>query len=559
MRTVVFAGVTIAFLGAAVAQATNVGVVPTKLIVVDKTVAASKAKTVYVAKDGAITKGPGENVAQIDVEFDVAYGNEATAGGFVLPAGILNGWLVNKSSVAKYVNKTAPAGPTQAKVAVIKPGKLFKLVGKGLGDDPIDVFGAGDPNPGSVFTAACVNNGAQRFCHCSEFTGCAYKAIAAGTGAKLVCKAGVADPICVASPVPTTSTTTTSTTTTVLVTTTTSTSITTTTSTSVTTTTSTTVVTTTSTSTSTSSTTSTSLPPPVCGDGNWEMSEVCDDGNVCEYDGCTIDFGGGGQCVAEQSVVIVAMQLAGSGSGFNLDGVGGVDNKLGGNALINGQLNPLLSDAINDGTLTQVMTLGDLDNVPFGGTGTPGYSNDPDVLLSLYDGVGPNCENTATVPWVSGPWPADLYSNADTWDLGTCMGPFAVSDVDDPANGIYPTGGGQSASPAPAPPYLRMRTPVIEVPFAGTQLAFTNARIEATVQNNGVEVTGLSSGMLGGVVPPAVLWAVPGTGSTCPTGLHAVLGLIGQADQNVAGPGLDSLNASIGFLPCVFGSVSINS
>jgi hypothetical protein len=56
-----------------------------------------------------------------------------------------------------------------------------------------------------------------------------------------------------------------------------------------------------------------------------------------------------------------------------------------------------------------------------------------------------------------------------------------------------------------------------------------------------------------------VLWAVPGTGASCPTGLHAVLGLIGGPDQNVAGPGLDSLNSSIGFLPCVLGSVSINS
>jgi hypothetical protein len=104
-----------------------------------------------------------------------------------------------------------------------------------------------------------------------------------------------------------------------------------------------------------------------------------------------------------------------------------------------------------------------------------------------------------------------------------------------------------------------MRTPIIEVPFAGTQLAFTNARIEATVQNDGVEVTGLSSGMLGGVVPPAVLWAVPGVGSLCPTGLHAVFGLIGAPDQNVAGPGLDTLNTSVGFLPCVIGPVSINT
>jgi hypothetical protein len=54
-----------------------------------------------VAKDAAITKGVGENVAQIDVEFDVAYGNGAAAGGVELPAGHQNGWLGNNSGVAK--------------------------------------------------------------------------------------------------------------------------------------------------------------------------------------------------------------------------------------------------------------------------------------------------------------------------------------------------------------------------------------------------------------------------------------------------------------------------
>jgi len=176
---------------------TGIAVVPTKLIVVDKMVVASKAKAVFVAKDAAVTKGAGTDAEQIAVTFDVAYGNGSAMGSFVVPAGSANGWLANKASVAKYVNKAAPGGPTEAKVAVIKPGKLLKLVGKGLGDSAIDVLGAGDPL-GSVYTAYCVDNAGELSCHCSEFTGCIYKSIAGGTGAKLVCKTGAGDVGCTA-------------------------------------------------------------------------------------------------------------------------------------------------------------------------------------------------------------------------------------------------------------------------------------------------------------------------------------------------------------------------
>lgn len=186
---------------ASTVSAADIGVIPTKLIVVDKTAVASKAKAVFVAKDAAATKGAGLDVEQISVQLDVAYGNGSAAGAFVVPAGSASGWLANKATVAKYVNKAAPGGPTQAKVAVIKPGKLLKLVGKGLGDTPLDILGAGDP-AGAVYTAYCVTNGAEENCHCSTFTGCIYKSIAGGTGAKLVCKSGAGDALCqAASPV----------------------------------------------------------------------------------------------------------------------------------------------------------------------------------------------------------------------------------------------------------------------------------------------------------------------------------------------------------------------
>jgi hypothetical protein len=162
---------------------------------VDKLTTANKAKVVFVAKDPAVTKGAGEDVEQISVQLDVAYGNGNAAGAFAVPATSANGWVVNKSTVAKFVNKDAPGGPTEAKVAVVKPSKLLKLVGKGLGDIDIDILGAGDP-AGPVHTAFCVTNGGEENCHCSEFTGCIYKSIAGGTGAKLVCKSGTGEATC---------------------------------------------------------------------------------------------------------------------------------------------------------------------------------------------------------------------------------------------------------------------------------------------------------------------------------------------------------------------------
>jgi hypothetical protein len=177
---------------AGTAGAANIAVVPTKLIVVDKLVAANKAKTVFVAKNAAVTKGAGLDVEQISVQLDVTFGVGSAVGVFTIPAGSASGWLANNASVAKYVNRAAPAGPTETKVAVIKPGKLLKLVGKGLGDTELDILGAGNAS-GPVYTAYCVTNGAEENCHCSRFTGCILKSIAGGTGAKLVCKSGTGD------------------------------------------------------------------------------------------------------------------------------------------------------------------------------------------------------------------------------------------------------------------------------------------------------------------------------------------------------------------------------
>jgi hypothetical protein len=178
-----------------------------KLIIVDKLTKASKAKVVFVSKDQAcgITKGTSTSTdaGVIEASFDFGYGDGGTSGSFSIPQGALppggdTGWKVNKPTVAKFVNKAVPA-VTGTKVAVIKPGKLLKIVGKTLGDTPIDIFGAGAPTGSpSVEWVYTVTNDGQTNRHCGGLD-CSYKLIAADTGAKLVCKTPVATS-CPASP-----------------------------------------------------------------------------------------------------------------------------------------------------------------------------------------------------------------------------------------------------------------------------------------------------------------------------------------------------------------------
>jgi len=163
------------------AMATDISIVPLKLIIVDKVASTGIAKVVFVAKDTNVSKGTATNVAAISSQIDISY--DAEEGSFTNPSG--GNWLVNKDSVAKYVNKNAPSGGG-TKVSVIKPSKLLKNVGKDLGDDPIDISAA---PTGPVQVVYTVNNGGT-FRHCGEFNGptCSHKSIAAGTGWKLSCK-----------------------------------------------------------------------------------------------------------------------------------------------------------------------------------------------------------------------------------------------------------------------------------------------------------------------------------------------------------------------------------
>ena len=84
------------------ARATDIPITGRKLIVVDKTGAASSDMVVFVAKDTAIMKGTGTDPAQIEARLEVAY--DSAAGAFIVPQG--PNWFVNSSRGKSCTNST---------------------------------------------------------------------------------------------------------------------------------------------------------------------------------------------------------------------------------------------------------------------------------------------------------------------------------------------------------------------------------------------------------------------------------------------------------------------
>jgi hypothetical protein len=191
---------------AASAAADIVGVVPAKLVLIDKLAAAGKAKAVFVARDGAVHKGAGTDAAAVGARLDVAWGT--TRGEFLMPAGAhdgTRGWVSNTGAVAKYTSGAAAPTPGDAvKVSTLKPGASVRVVAKGLGDDSVlDLF---EEPTGDVSVCYTVTNGddVHRFGARWPAGSCTYREIAGGTGRKLVCAGGgVADPSCAATCTPT--------------------------------------------------------------------------------------------------------------------------------------------------------------------------------------------------------------------------------------------------------------------------------------------------------------------------------------------------------------------
>jgi len=152
----------------------------------------------YVAADAAVTKGAATDAEQISVRFEMRFGREGPAAGIVVPAGRASGWRTNGAGLAKYVNGKDSDEPSGARLVGIKPGGGLKLFAEAAGVFPIGLTLEHAPE-GPVFAAACIVNGTQQFCHCTEFPSCHRQTGADGAETVLSCRDGQKDATCVAS------------------------------------------------------------------------------------------------------------------------------------------------------------------------------------------------------------------------------------------------------------------------------------------------------------------------------------------------------------------------
>ncbi|HXC53281.1 MAG TPA: MopE-related protein [Candidatus Limnocylindrales bacterium] len=183
---------------AGLAQAADVAIVPTKLLIVDTTAAGGNFKVVVVAKDPAVTKGTGTDLTMISASLRIAY--DEAAGEFAMPQGAA--WVKNTVSTSKYLLSTAPDGGP-VKLNLIESGKLLKFKAVAPGEPALDISAA---PVGEVSLSETIVNGDETTRLCGKFSSCTYKNIAGGLGYKIVCTAGEADPGCSASPASTTTT-----------------------------------------------------------------------------------------------------------------------------------------------------------------------------------------------------------------------------------------------------------------------------------------------------------------------------------------------------------------
>jgi hypothetical protein len=158
-----------------------------------------QARVTYTSTDAAagLAKGAGTDEGAIAATVYLADENGKTT--FDVAAGAFDGsagWKVNDARRAAFVNKAAPGGPTGVSSLTVVAGRKVKLVTKSLGDTSPLAFG-GAPTA-ALRVAGVVTNGAEVATHCTRFepSDCAYTALDGGTGWKLRCHNGVADPSC---------------------------------------------------------------------------------------------------------------------------------------------------------------------------------------------------------------------------------------------------------------------------------------------------------------------------------------------------------------------------
>ena len=142
--------------GAGTVYADDTQVLGKKLLLLDKHAVSGKAKVVFVAKDstpGGVHKGPSGDPPGLSgtvVVFPVS--DPANRAVFSLDALPDGEWKKNTDSVAKYVNSGAGVGGPGVKAATIKPDRILKVVTKNLGDGDASAGddGAGDIDLGSL-------------------------------------------------------------------------------------------------------------------------------------------------------------------------------------------------------------------------------------------------------------------------------------------------------------------------------------------------------------------------------------------------------------------------
>lgn len=123
-----------------------------KLQIIDTTPKNGKSKAVFIAKDAGVTKGAAGDPSLLDGQLEFFYVDTPANGSVMsLPSPI---WDKNTDKIARYKNVTAPVGG-EAKVVVVKPGKIAKVVAKDKGT--IDI--SSPPGAGGVIAALTINNG----------------------------------------------------------------------------------------------------------------------------------------------------------------------------------------------------------------------------------------------------------------------------------------------------------------------------------------------------------------------------------------------------------------
>jgi Zn-dependent M28 family amino/carboxypeptidase len=170
-----------------------------KLVIVDRLAAAGAGRVLYLSLlDAGIEKGGRGDPKRLQGTFEVRYTDDARVRGeFALPSP----WLLNRTGLAKYVNRGAPRGRGAVRLAVIKHGKMAKVVAFGLGDAQALGLAAPPSERGGITTVLAVANGndgsVRRMCTrfaVADGSTVVLKDMRPGAGRKLVATGGVPAP-----------------------------------------------------------------------------------------------------------------------------------------------------------------------------------------------------------------------------------------------------------------------------------------------------------------------------------------------------------------------------